>query len=394
MEPNSTDQRTAERDVRHLAAPRHSARSDDRFRLGRAWYAVALALVAATAWLRWLTDPILGDVSRFLPFILIVAVCTYGGGIGPGVTSLVAATLAGAILFVNDPWSPSKADLFNMTLFALEAAGIASLTEGLRRARDRARELAARNEAAVRQRDQFVARVSHEWRGPLNVLSGWAAQLEHRPHDSQFVARAAANIQRAIENQKRLVEDLLDYTRGSRGRLSIHPVRMLIATPIEASIETVRPDAAAKSIEIKLDLSDPGLRVWGDNLRMQQVFTNLLSNSIKFTPRGGRIAVRTRRDGELVEIAVEDNGVGIDRHLLHEVFEPFAQGHPARDGALGGLGLGLSITREIVLLHAGTIEASSGGPERGSTFTVRLPVSAAIADRTAEAQPVASKQRG
>src|SRR5918996_2331357 len=221
-------------------------------------------------------------------------------------------------------------------------------------------------------------RVSHEWRAPLNALAGWASQLKTRPNDPQFVARAAANMMRAIETQNRLVEDLLDYSRGSRGGLSIHPVRLLIATPIEASLEAVHQDAAAKNIELSFRLDDPGLRVWGDNQRLQQVFTNLLTNAIKFTPRGGRISVRGRRTDDLVEIQVEDSGAGIDPRELEAVFEPFSQGQPARDTALGGLGLGLSIAREIVLLHAGTIEAASAGPGRGSTFTVRLPVSAAV----------------
>jgi len=362
-------------------------------RLGRAWYGIALLLVGATAWLRWLTDPIFGDVSRFLPFVLIVALSTYGGGIGPGATSLAASAVVAATLFVDHPLAPNKADLFNMALFVVEAGAIASLTEALRRARDRARELVARHEAAVRQRDQFVTRVSHEWRAPLNVLSGWTAQLGSRPHDPEFVARAAANMQRAVETQRRLVDDLLDYSRGSRGRLSIHPVRMLIATPLEASVDAVRHEAAAKNIELTLDLADPGMRVWGDNQRLQQVFTNLLTNSVKFTPAGGRVAVHGRRDGDLVEVAVEDNGVGIDNQRLHDVFEPFTQSHPARDGALGGLGLGLSISREIVALHAGTIEATSTGPGRGSTFIVRLPVSAAIADGNA-GRPAAGKVRG
>jgi two-component system CheB/CheR fusion protein len=361
-------------------------------RLGRAWYVLALLLVGATAWLRWLTDPILGDISRFLPFILVVAISAYGGGIGPGMTSLAAASIAGTALFVDHPLSPRKADLLNVALFTLEGGAIAFLTDALRRARDRASEQASRAEATVRQRDQFVTRVSHEWRAPLNVLSGWTAQLESRPHDPEFVARAAANMQRAVETQRRLVDDLLDYSRGSRGRLSIHPVRMLIATPLEASIDAVRQDAAAKNIELTLDLPDPGMRIWGDNQRLQQVFTNLLTNSVKFTPAAGRIAVRGRRDGDLVEVAVEDSGVGIDPRRLRDVFEPFTQSHPARDGALGGLGLGLSISREIVLLHAGTIEGMSDGPGRGSTFIVRLPVSAAIADRDA-GRPVAGKAR-
>jgi signal transduction histidine kinase len=393
VDPNSTAAHTIERDAEHRRTPRRTGPSNGRLAPGRAWYVIAVVLVGVVAWVRWLSDPFLGDLARFLPFILVVAICTYGGGIGPGVISLAASLCIGTVLLVDHPLSPKRADVFNVALFALEAAAIASLTGALRRARDRARELAAQSEATVRQRDHFVARVSHEWRAPLNVLAGWTAQLENRPHDSQFVARAAANMQRAIETQKRLVEDLLDYSRGSRGRLSIHPVRLLIATPIEASIDAVRAPAAAKEIEIALNLVDPGLRVWGDNQRLQQVFTNMLSNSIKFTPHGGRIVVRGRRNGNVVEIEVEDTGVGIDQHLLQEVFEPFAQGHPARDAALGGLGLGLSITREIVLLHAGTIEAQSDGAGRGSTFIVRLPVSAATADQTVS-PAVAAKRRG
>ena len=385
VESNSTGTETAEQRAAPAPTPRHADAASARASAPSAakWYGLAFILVASTAWLRWLTDPLLGDASRFLPFILIVAICTYGGGIGPGVTSLASSSVVASLLFIDHPLSPTKADLFNLSLFVIEAGGIAFLTAALRRARDRANESVTRAEAVVRQRDQFVTRVSHEWRAPLNVLAGWTSQLQDRPHDPEFVARAAANMLRAIETQKRLVGDLLDYSRGSRGRLSIHPVRMLIATPIEASLDTVRQEAGAKHIELTLALADPGLRVWGDNQRLQQVFTNLLTNAIKFTPNGGRIVVRGQRTGDLVELVVEDNGAGIDPQMLQEVFEPFAQGHPARDTALGGLGLGLSITREIVLLHAGTIEASSAGPGRGSTFTVRLPVSAAVTDRSA-----------
>jgi signal transduction histidine kinase len=365
-----------------------------RLSAGFAWYAGAVLLVAVIAWLRWLTDPILGELSRFLPFILVVAICTYGGGIGPGVLSLGLSAAAGNFLFVNTPLSPTRADLFNLGLFVTQAGGVAFLTAALRRARDRAQASAIRAQAAVRQKDQFVARVSHEWRAPLNVLAGWASQLRSRPHDAEFVARAASNMMRAIETQQRLVHDLLDYSRGSRGRLSIHPVRLLIVTPIEASFDAVRQEAAEKNIELLLRLADPGLRVWGDNQRLQQVFINLLTNSIKFTPKGGRIIVSGRRVDEKVEIQVEDNGAGIDPHLLQAVFEPFAQGHPIRDEALGGLGLGLAITREIVLLHAGSIEASSAGAGHGSTFTVRLPVSAVLADKGAADHDPSPKMGG
>ncbi len=349
------------------------------------WYAIAVVLVLLTAWFRFLTDPFLGDASRLLPFVLIVAICTYGGGVGPGIASIGLASVVASLLFLDQPLLPSSPDLFNLALFVVQAAGITFLTAALRRARDQARLSAKRAETTARRQDQFVTRVSHEWRAPINVLAGWAAQLSARPHDSEFVGRAAANMMRAIETQKRLLGDLLDYSRGSRGRLSIHPVRLLIITPLEASIDAVRPEAAMKNIELSLQVGDPGLRVWGDNQRLQQVFTNLLTNSIKFTPKGGRITVRGRRIDDLVEVEVEDNGAGIDPRQLHEVFEPFSQGQPVRDGALGGLGLGLSIAREIVLMHAGSIEAASRGHGLGSTFTVRLPVSAAVpAPATAE----------
>jgi signal transduction histidine kinase len=358
------------------------------------WYAAALLLVGLTAWLRWLTDHILGEVSRFLPFILVVAVCTYGGGLGPGVFSLGLSVCAGTFLFVNRPWLLATVDVVNLGIFVIQAGGVAFLTAALRRARDQAQLSASRAQAAVRQKDQFVARVSHEWRAPLNVLAGWTSQLSSRPNHPEFVARAAANMMRAIETQQRLVQDLFDYSRGSRGRLSIHPVRLLITTPIEASFEAVRRDAAEKNISLTLGLDDPGLRVWGDNQRLQQVFVNLLTNAIKFTRNGGRITVTGRRVDEKVEIQVEDNGAGIDPNLLQEVFEPFAQGRPIRDEALGGLGLGLSITREIVLLHAGTIDASSAGRGHGSTFTVRLPVSAALADNGGVEHDATLKRRG
>jgi signal transduction histidine kinase len=345
------------------------------------WYGVAIGLVALTTWMRWVTEPILGESARFLPFILAVAICTYGGGIGPGVVALVLSSLAGMLVFVDEPRSPTRADLFNLTLFITQAGGVAFLTAALRKALDRSQASARRAEAAVRERDQFVVRVSHEWRAPLNALAGWTSQLRARPGDADFVARAANNMMRAIETQMRLVEDLLDYSRGTRGRLSIHPVRLLIASPLEASIEAVRDAAAHKNIDLSLHLEDPGLRVWGDKQRLEQVFTNLLTNSIKFTPIGGRIRVAGLRNGDKVEIHVTDTGVGIDPDLLQQVFEPFSQLRPKRDEALGGLGLGLSISRELVLLHAGSIEASSAGPGRGSTFAVMLPISAAVTDK-------------
>ena len=276
-----------------------------------------------------------------------MALCTYGGGLGPGVLSLVLSACAGTFLFINRPLMPTTADVFNLGLFVIQAGGVAFLTAALRRARDDAQSSASRAQAAVRQKDQFVARVSHEWRAPLNVLAGWTSQLGSRPHDAEFVARAASNMKRAIETQQRLVQDLFDYSRGSRGRLSIHPVRLLITTPIEASFEAVRQEATAKNITLKLGLDDPGLRVWGDNQRLQQVFINLLTNSIKFTPKGGRITVSGRRVDEKVEVQVEDNGVGN--------LEPLALTRPAFELICGQSSLGRKQCRYFAPCEVGVL---------------------------------------
>ena len=338
------------------------------------WYAAALLLVGMTAGLRWLTDPVLGELSRFLPFVLVVALCTYGGGLGPGVVSLVLSACAGTFLFINRPLMPTTADLLNLGLFVIQAGGVAFLTAALRRARDGAQSSASRAQAAVRQKDQFVARVSHEWRAPLNVLAGWTSQLGSRPHDAEFVARAASNMKRAIETQQRLVQDLFDYSRGSRGRLSIHPVRLLIATPIEASFEAVRQEAAAKHITLKLALDDPGLRVWGDNLRLQQVFINLLTNSIKFTPPEGKVIIRARPyDEQFALISVIDTGFGIPVEDRQHVFERFYQSNHMQQSKMGGYGLGLSIAKLIVEQHGGIIDFESS-TDKGTTFFFTAPL--------------------
>ena len=342
-------------------------------------------MVALTTGLRWLADPVLGNLAHFLPFVPVVLIATYGGGLGPGLTSIALSAIAGVYLFVRDPvLSPQgRSDLWNVILFVAEAGIIAFLTAALRRARDEARASASRAETAARQREQFVMRVSHEWRAPLNALAGWVSQLRNRPDDVAFVRRAAASMAQAVETQTRLVEDLLDFSRGSRGKLSFQPVRLLIAIPLNVALDAIRDEAAKKAIDLRMELQAPGLRVWGDQQRLEQILTNLLSNAVKFTSSGGRITLRVLPAGDKVKIQVIDTGVGIDPRALPRLFEPFEQGDPDRDAALGGLGLGLAITRDLVLLHGGTVEASSEGPGRASVFTVRLPISAAVSSETA-----------
>jgi PAS domain S-box-containing protein len=238
-----------------------------------------------------------------------------------------------------------------------------------------AREQAARSELerANRAKDEFIATLSHELRTPLNSVLGWARLLRLGKLDGPSTARAVEAIERGATTQAQMVDDLLDVSRIVRGelRLDVRPVEMV---PIlEAAIDTVRPAAAARGIEIAAAFPPHGGAVAGDAGRLQQVFWNLLTNAVKFTPDGGRVEVRLgSADGRLV-VRVKDTGKGIDPEFLPHVFERFRQADSSTTRVHGGMGLGLAIVRHLVEAHGGTVEGESPGPGMGATFSVSLP---------------------
>ncbi len=238
------------------------------------------------------------------------------------------------------------------------------------------RERAARAEAeqASRAKDEFIATLSHELRTPLNSVLGWARLLRMGKLDAGGVQRAVEAVERGATSQAHIVDDLLDMARIVRGqlRLDVRPVEMM--SVIEAAVDTVRPAAAAREIEIATVLEPRAGLVAGDPGRLQQVVWNLLTNAIKFTPPGGRAEVRLARRGDQVEVVVRDTGPGISPEFLPHLFERFRQGDSSTTRAHGGLGIGLAIVRHIVEGHGGTVEAESAGPGRGSTFRVTLPM--------------------
>ncbi|HET9595724.1 MAG TPA: ATP-binding protein [Anaeromyxobacteraceae bacterium] len=257
-----------------------------------------------------------------------------------------------------------------------------------------ARERSARAEAeeASRAKDEFIATLSHELRTPLNSVLGWARLLRMGKLDAPGIRRAVEAIERGATTQAQIVDDLLDMARIVRGqlRLDVRPLEMV--TVIEAALDTVRPAAAAREIELASVLEPRAGTVAGDPGRLQQVVWNLLTNAIKFTPPGGRAEVRLERQGEAIEVSVRDTGPGIPSDFLPHVFERFRQGDSSTTRAHGGLGLGLAIVRHIVEAHGGSVEAESPGPGLGSTFRVRLPVAQARPRaRDAEAPRPASR---
>jgi len=240
-----------------------------------------------------------------------------------------------------------------------------------------AREQEARRQAEAlnNAKDELLATVSHELRTPLNSIFGWARMLQSGQLDEAARARAINTILRNASAQARLVEDLLDLAWISTGRLRLDFDRVDLNATIEAALETVRPAAGAKDITLVAVLDRSLGTVEGAADRLQQVVWNLVMNSVKFTPAGGRVEISSQRTAGSVVITVSDTGRGISAEVLPHVFEPFRQEDSSSTRAQGGLGLGLTLVRRLVELHGGEVVAQSPGKGRGATFTVTLPMS-------------------
>jgi NO-binding membrane sensor protein with MHYT domain/CheY-like chemotaxis protein len=247
------------------------------------------------------------------------------------------------------------------------------------------RERGARDEAERLSalKDEFLATLSHELRTPLNAILGWASMLQRGGKDDETVKRGLETIERNARAQGQLIDDLLDMSRIISGNLRLEVQLLEPDKVVEAALGTVHPAAVAKRIDLRVDVARGVGTVLGDPNRLQQVMWNLLSNAVKFTPNGGMVQVMLGRDGQDVLIRVADSGIGIESDFLPYVFDRFRQQDASITRKHGGLGLGLSIARQLVELHGGTIGVSSPGTHAGTTFTVRLP----LAEMQAETPP-------
>ena len=241
------------------------------------------------------------------------------------------------------------------------------------KARIEAEKARALAENASRTKDHFLSTVSHELRNPLNSILLWSTALLRDKSLGENSRRGITAIERAVRVQSQLIEDLLDISRIESGRLRLDVQTVDLAEVVRAGVESMRAGADAKSITLQ-EILDPSVNgIAGDPGRLQQVVWNLVSNAVKFTPKGGKIQVRLERVNSHVEIIVADTGRGIDPASLGSVFERFWQADELDHGQRG-IGLGLSIVKDLVTLHGGTVMADSEGPGKGSTFTVRLPL--------------------
>ena len=293
-------------------------------------------------------------------------------------------TIVGMLGFVQDI-STRKS---NEETLRKQAEELRTLNESVTRlyqtatkARAEAEKAAAENERLYRQaeessrlKEEFLATISHELRTPLSAILGWTRMLRMGQLSPENSAKALDTIERNARAQSQLVDDLLDVSRIITGKLRMDVRPSDPSSFIDAAVEAVRPAADAKGVRVQKVIDTGPISIPGDPVRLQQVVWNLLSNAIKFTPRGGRVQIRSERVNSHLEIVVSDTGQGISPDFLPHVFDRFRQADQKTSRQHGGMGLGLAIVRHLVEMHGGTVSANSEGEGKGATFTVSLPI--------------------
>jgi len=251
-------------------------------------------------------------------------------------------------------------------------------------ARRAAQSARAEAEASNRAKDEFLAIVSHELRNPLSAILGWARLLRRDTLSPEKSQKAVETIERNALAQSQLIDDLLDVSRIISGKLRLEVRPVSFGDVVQAAIDSARLAIDAKQLRLRTVLASDALSLMGDPTRLQQVVWNLLSNAARFTPKGGSIQIVLRRVESVLELEVSDTGDGIPASFLPHIFDRFRQADPSTTRAHGGLGLGLSIARNLVEMHGGTISAHSPGEGQGSSFVVRLPVAPLRKAKTSE----------
>jgi signal transduction histidine kinase/DNA-binding response OmpR family regulator len=244
---------------------------------------------------------------------------------------------------------------------------------------------------ADRLKDEFLATLAHELRNPLAPITTGLALLSETA-DPKLSHKTLGVMQRQVSHMVRLIDDLLDVSRITSGKLELKRERISLASVLDAAIEGSMPNIERAGHTLRTSLTSEPLFLDADHTRVAQVISNLLNNSTKYTPRGGSIELAARRSGEFVVITVTDDGLGIPPDRLEEVFEMFSQVNRALERSQGGLGIGLALVRTLVQMHGGSVEARSAGRDQGSVFTVRLPLAAA--DVPVNDRPVPHAVRG
>jgi signal transduction histidine kinase/CheY-like chemotaxis protein len=354
--------------------------------LEAAFLAAAIIITGQAVFGGWLP----AEVSRYPIAFVTLPVLVWAGyrfeqaGAAASIALLAVSAIPGtlngagpfAVVNRNDALLLLQAFLATMAVTVISLAALVHGSKQSEQERERlaleATRLYGEAEAANRAKDEFLATLSHELRTPLNAMLGWTAVLRQGSADRAITTRALDAIERNTRIQAQLIDDLLDVSRIVTGKLRLELRVTRLRPVVEAALEATLATAAAKKVTVDLDL-DPTVQVRGDPARLQQIVWNLMSNAVKFTPAGGRVAVALTSVGAFAQLVVRDTGVGISPATVPYLFDRF---HQATAGASRGqgLGLGLAIVRQLVDLHGGTVTASSDGEGMGATFRVMLPL--------------------
>jgi signal transduction histidine kinase len=361
-----------------------------------AWlrYGLAIGLLVCTAFTRVELIPIIGRHSPLLAFVLPVLASCYLCGRGPAWLIALASPLLGSLWFQGDfSWSDPLGWVAHVTFFVLVCAALVELLHHLQVTHRKLLDSEARLLEADRRKNEFLAMLAHELRNPLASILNIAPILGSRAYEPSTVRQMSGVLQRQATHLARLVDDLLDVARITSGKIELRPRSVVVQEVIEHAIEGARPLIAAHRQSVTFDPPPQPLRVDADPVRLSQVIGNLLSNAAKFSPDGARIQVSVAQLGGIVQISVRDEGSGMDAQILPHVFELFVQGDQSLDRAQGGLGIGLTVAKQLVELHGGRIEVTSGGAGCGSEFTIRLPVGVLATHTQSAPEPLPMKAR-
>ena len=355
-------------------------------------YLIAIGATAVVALIRLAISGMLWDVAPVVSFTVAIMIAAWYGGLRPGLLATLLSVLAADYLLVPDRFSfevRSVASVVALASLTFTGVLISLLCESLHRTRRRLeaeQELLRESVGLQRQmrealaeqdrrKDEFLATLAHELRNPLAPVRNATHILRARMPAAPELQWARDVIERQVTQMARLIDDLMDVARITRGTIELRRARVALEEVIRIAVETSRPTIDASAHELQVRLPAEALYLDADLIRLAQVFANLLNNAAKYTRPGGRIAVMAEREGDLVAVTVQDSGIGIPAEMLAQVFEPFTQLDRSLERTKGGLGIGLALAKRLVQLHGGSIRAQSAGPGQGSRFEVRLPLS-------------------
>jgi len=334
--------------------------------------------------------------SAALLFFVAVMISTWYGGFGPGLLATAFSALAIDYFFMPPAHSMSVGldDILELVVFMLIALLISSLSKRRRlleaELQRRVEELAE----ADRRKDEFLATLAHELRNPLAPILSALELMRLRTADDPTLKGLMDAVERQTWHLARLVDDLLEVSRITRGKVRLRKEPLDLETVVARAVETSRPFIEARKHE--LSVSPPGepVRLEADPIRLEQVLINLLNNAAKYTDPGGRIWLTWAREGGEAVVRVRDTGIGIPPEMLSRIFDLFTQVDRSLDRAQGGLGIGLTLVRNLIEMHGGAVSADSAGPGRGSEFVVRLPaLPPGPEPEAAESEPVTTKPK-